>query len=106
MPSLRDLQLTDDQLAIVATARAFADEDMARHAVEWDQNKHFPVDVLRKAAQLGMGAITVSEDFGGSGLSRLDSVLIFEALASGCPSSRWAYATTPPARSLAAAAES
>jgi alkylation response protein AidB-like acyl-CoA dehydrogenase len=86
MRGLRDLQLTEDQLAIVATARDFADENLAPYAVEWDQTKHFPVDVLRKAAQLGMGGITVREDFGGSGLSRLDSVLIFEALAAGCPS--------------------
>jgi alkylation response protein AidB-like acyl-CoA dehydrogenase len=85
MSTLSDLGLTEDQLSLVETARDFADENLAPNAVTWDQTKHFPVDVLRKAAQLGMGGITVSEDFGGSGLSRLDSVLIFEALASGCP---------------------
>jgi alkylation response protein AidB-like acyl-CoA dehydrogenase len=85
MAGLRDLQLTDDQLAIVETAQSLADEHLAPHAVEWDQTKHFPVDVLRKAAQLGMGGITIGEAFGGSGLTRLDSILIFEALASGCP---------------------
>jgi len=42
--------------------------------------------VLRKAAGLGMGGITIAEDVGGAGLSRLDSALIFEALATGCPS--------------------
>ena len=45
-----------------------------------------PVETLREAAALGLGGVTVDERFGGSGLKRLDSVLIFEALATGCPS--------------------
>ncbi|HEY0495512.1 MAG TPA: acyl-CoA dehydrogenase family protein [Kutzneria sp.] len=80
------LTLTDDQRAIARTAHDFAQEHLAPKAVEWDQSKHFPVDVLRKAAEIGMGAITVREESGGSGLSRMDSALIFEALARGCPS--------------------
>ncbi|WP_322544789.1 isobutyryl-CoA dehydrogenase [Rhodococcoides fascians] len=78
--------LTDDERAISDTARDFAAEQLAPHAVEWDQSKHFPVDVLRKAAGLGMGGIYISEDVGGSELSRVDSVRIFEQLAKGCPS--------------------
>jgi len=53
--------------------------------VAWDEQRHFPVDVMRAAAALGMGGIYVREDVGGSGLTRLDATLIFEALASGCP---------------------
>ncbi|MFC8181785.1 isobutyryl-CoA dehydrogenase [Rhodococcus sp. NPDC057297] len=78
--------LTEDEKAINETARDFADEFLAPNAVEWDQAKHFPVDVLRKAAGLGMGGIYVGEDVGGSGLTRLDSVRIFEQLATGDPS--------------------
>jgi alkylation response protein AidB-like acyl-CoA dehydrogenase len=78
--------LTDDERAISETARDFAAEFLAPNAVEWDQAKHFPVDVLRKAAALGMGGIYVREDVGGSGLRRLDSVRIFEQLATGDPS--------------------
>ena len=78
--------LSDDDRAIRDTARDFATEYLAPNAVEWDQSKHFPVDVLRKAAELGMGGIYVREDVGGSGLRRLDSVRIFEELAKGCPS--------------------
>ncbi|MET7299197.1 acyl-CoA dehydrogenase family protein [Embleya sp. NPDC005575] len=77
--------LTDDQLAIVETTRDFAREHLSPHAIEWDRTGHFPVDVLRKGADLGLGGITVREDEGGSGLDRLDSALIFEALAGGCP---------------------
>src|SRR5215211_8916620 len=77
--------LTEDHLAIRDMARDFAAEKLAPHAVEWDEQKHFPVDVIREAAALGMGAIYVREDVGGSGLTRLDAALIFEALATGCP---------------------
>ncbi|MDP9953293.1 alkylation response protein AidB-like acyl-CoA dehydrogenase [Streptomyces sp. DSM 41269] len=78
--------LTDDQLAVVETTLDFAQEHLAPHAVTWDQDKHFPVDVLRKAAGLGLGGVYVREDVGGSELSRTDGVLVFEALATGCPS--------------------
>jgi alkylation response protein AidB-like acyl-CoA dehydrogenase len=78
--------LTDDQIAIRDMALAFAAENLAPHAVEWDERKHFPVDVLREAASLGMGGVYIQEDVGGSGLSRLDAALIFEALATADPS--------------------
>ena len=78
--------LNEDERAINDTARDFADEFLAPNAVEWDQQKHFPVDVLRKAAGLGMGGIYIREDVGGSGLTRVDAVRIFEQLATGDPS--------------------
>ena len=77
--------LPDDQLAIREVARTFAAEAIAPHALRWDETKHLPVEVLREAAALGMGGIFVREDVGGSGLTRLDAALIFEALATGCP---------------------
>jgi alkylation response protein AidB-like acyl-CoA dehydrogenase len=79
-------QLTDEQQAMVHMVRDFAADALAPHAVKWDQTKHFPVDVLKEAAALGMGGIYVQEDVGGSGLTRGDAVLIFEELAKGDPS--------------------
>ncbi|ODU04349.1 MAG: acyl-CoA dehydrogenase [Pseudonocardia sp. SCN 72-86] len=78
--------LTDEQRALVETAESFAAKRFAPHAVEWDRDKHFPVDVLREAAELGMAGLYVAEDHGGTGLSRLEAVLVFESLATGCPS--------------------
>ncbi|BAD55883.1 acyl-CoA dehydrogenase family protein [Nocardia farcinica] len=78
--------LDEDEKAIRDTAREFADEFLAPNALDWDEHKHFPVDVLRKAGPLGLGGIYVHEDMGGSGLRRLDAVRIFEQLATGCPS--------------------
>ena len=78
-------ELTEDQRAIREMALGFAADALEPKAVDWDEKKHFPVDVLREAAALGMAGIYVAEDVGGSALSRLDAVLIFEALAQGCP---------------------
>ncbi|GAU81233.1 isobutyryl-CoA dehydrogenase [Bosea sp. BIWAKO-01] len=77
--------LTEDQIAIRDMAQGFASETLAPHALRWDEEKHFPVEEMRQAAALGMGGIYIGEDVGGSGLSRLDATLIFEALATGCP---------------------
>src|SRR5262245_11011638 len=78
--------LTDEQAALQETALAFAKERIAPFAVEWDEKSHFPVDVIRETAALGMAAIYVPTELGGSGLSRLDGALVMEALAYGCPS--------------------
>ncbi|MBG0851585.1 acyl-CoA dehydrogenase family protein [Streptomyces spinoverrucosus] len=78
--------LTEDQQALVETTLDFAQDHLAPHALDWDRDKHFPVDVLRKAAGLGLGGVYVREESGGSGLTRADGVLVFETLASGCPS--------------------
>ena len=75
--------LSEDQRAIVDMVHQFAAESLAPNAAEWDETHHFPVDVLRQAGALGMGGIYSREEFGGSGLSRADSVLIFEELAKG-----------------------
>ncbi|ATQ42763.1 isobutyryl-CoA dehydrogenase [Caulobacter mirabilis] len=78
-----DFSLTDDQRAIQEMAQAFARDEMAPHSAKWDEDKHFPVDVLRAAAGLGFAGIYVQEDVGGSGLKRLDASVIFEALSYG-----------------------
>jgi len=77
--------LNAEQTAVREMALAFARDRLAPQAVEWDQRKHFPVDVLREAAALGMAGIYTREEFGGTGLSRFDAALIFEALSQGCP---------------------
>jgi alkylation response protein AidB-like acyl-CoA dehydrogenase len=77
--------LTEEQAAIQEAALTFAKERIAPHAAEWDEKCHFPVDVIRETAPLGMATIYVPEDKGGSGLSRIDGALIMEALAYGCP---------------------
>ncbi len=76
---------TNTQIAVREMAEDFAREQIAPYALAWDEAKTLPVDVLRQAAALGMAAIYTGEELGGSGLGRMDAVLIFEALARGCP---------------------
>ena len=77
--------LTPEQRAIRDLAQSFAGKQLAPHAVRWDQEKHFPLEVIRSAATLGFGGICVREEVGGSQMSRLEAVLVYDALATGCP---------------------
>ncbi|XP_048836383.1 isobutyryl-CoA dehydrogenase, mitochondrial [Brienomyrus brachyistius] len=78
--------LSDEQKEFQKVAFDFAAKEMAPHMAEWDEKEVFPVETMRKAAQLGFGGIYVQPDVGGSGLSRLDTSIIFEALSTGCTS--------------------
>lgn len=83
--AVSQFELNEDQRAIQDMARAFAADRVAPHALDWDRQRHFPDNVIRQTGPLGFGGIYVREDVGGSGLGRLDAVLIFEALAQACP---------------------
>ena len=78
-------QLTEDQLTIQELARRFTVDQITPHAARWDEEHIFPVDTIRRTAELGFGAIYVSEAGGGIGLGRLEAALIMEAMAYGCP---------------------
>ncbi len=75
--------MTEERDALIDAVREFATAELAPNAERWDADHHFPVDTLRRAGQLGLGGIYVREDVGGSGLSRLDAVAMFEELAKG-----------------------
>ncbi|MDY6922455.1 MAG: isobutyryl-CoA dehydrogenase [Pseudomonadota bacterium] len=78
-----DFALTDDQRAIQDAARAFADAELAPHSAEWDETKHFPVDVMKHAAQMGFCGIYTGEEHGGMALGRVEAAVIFEELSRG-----------------------
>ncbi|WP_415216945.1 isobutyryl-CoA dehydrogenase [Rhodopseudomonas sp.] len=86
MTAIDQFSLNEDQRAIRDMARDFAAEKIAPHALKWDEDKHLPLDVIREAAALGIGGIYIRDDVGGSAMTRFDAALIFEALATGCPS--------------------
>jgi alkylation response protein AidB-like acyl-CoA dehydrogenase len=75
--------LSEDDTAIQDAARAFSRDRLAPHSAKWDEEHYFPVEVMREAAALGFAGLYVGEDVGGSGLSRLQASLVFEALAAG-----------------------
>lgn len=66
-------------------AQRFTADNITPFAAEWDETAHFPRDVIKRSAELGFGAIYVSEESGGIGLGRLEAALIMEAMAYGCP---------------------
>ena len=79
-----NFELTEDQQAFLDTAKAFADKELAPNAAKWDEEHYFPVEVFRKAGEMGFMGMYTPEEAGGFGMSRLDSALIFEQLAGGC----------------------
>ena len=83
---IRDRHLSEEQTAFYDLAKDFALKKMAPNAEKWDEDKIFPVETLKELASLGFGGIYVDPNLGGSGLSRLDASLIFEALSQGCTS--------------------
>lgn len=76
--------LNEEQRLIQSMALDFAKNEMFPNMSKWDETQHFPVETFRKAAELGFGALYTSEDYGGTGLSRLDASIVFEALSHGC----------------------
>lgn len=77
--------LTEEQQSLLEVVRDFATDRIAPNALQRDAEKHFPVDVLAEAGEMGLGGIYVSEDYDGAGLTRQDAVLIFEELAKADP---------------------
>ena len=78
-------ELNEDQRAIRDMTAGFTADRVAPYALDWDKERFFPSATIRETGALGFGGIYIREDVGGSGLGRLDAVLIFEALAAGCP---------------------
>jgi len=81
-----DFALSEEQTAIFDMAREFGAEHIAPHALAWEKSGTIPKELWPELAALGFGGLYVSEESGGSGLSRLDATLVFEALSMACPS--------------------
>src|SRR5438552_3235563 len=81
-----DFTLSEEQRAFQETARDFAQDEWLPYAPGWDEREEFPEAALRRAAALGFAGIYVRDEFGGSGLTRLDATIIFEELATACVS--------------------
>lgn len=81
-----DFALTDEQNAIFDMAYSFGQDNIAPYARQWEADGTIPKELWPKVGALGFGGLYVSEENGGSGLSRLDATLVFEALSMACPS--------------------
>ncbi|MDP3937285.1 MAG: acyl-CoA dehydrogenase family protein [Deltaproteobacteria bacterium] len=79
-----DFTLTDEQLALQETARRFAQTEMAPQAAHFDQTGEFPEKIIKKAWETGLINEGIPEEYGGPGLSVLDTCILTEELAAGC----------------------
>ena len=81
-----DFALNEEQTAIFDMANAFGQDNIAPHAHQWEKDGTIPKALWPQIGELGFGGLYVSEETGGSGLTRLDATLVFEALSMACPS--------------------
>ena len=80
-----DFRLTEDQALLRRTVREFAESEIRPYVMEWDEEQHFPMDLLPKLASLGLLGITFDEKYGGAGMSAVDYCICIEELARVCP---------------------
>jgi alkylation response protein AidB-like acyl-CoA dehydrogenase len=81
--SYLNLKVTSEQLEFQEMAKQFSEKELFPNAQKWDSEHIFPIETLRKSAELGFAGIYVDSEYGGTGLSRLDASLIFEQLSQG-----------------------
>ena len=80
-----DFRLTEDQALLRRTVREFAESEIRPYVMEWDEEQHFPMDLVPKPASLGLLGITFDEKYGGAGMSAVDYCICIEELARVCP---------------------
>ncbi len=81
-----EFNFSEEQISIKEMAKSFSESELMPYASEWDQREVFPLEILKKSAEIGFASIYVDEKFGGSGLNRLAAALVFEELSRGCVS--------------------
>ena len=79
-----DFSLTEEQKALQEMSREFSEKEMKPNAAKYDEGEEFPEDVMKKAFEVGFLTCTIPKEYGGGGLSELDTAIISEELAAGC----------------------
>jgi len=79
-----DFQLSEEQKALIDTARRFTREQIIPVAAECDRDSRFPMDVFKRAWEIGLVNTTCPAEYGGAALGELENALISEELAYGC----------------------
>ncbi len=74
------LRLDDEQQEIRDLVRKFAQQEIAPHAEQWDEESHFPREIFPPLAELGLAGMLVPEEYGGAQLSRLTGAVIYEQI--------------------------
>jgi alkylation response protein AidB-like acyl-CoA dehydrogenase len=81
-----DFEFTAEQIQLRKAIRGFAQEEIAPHVLEWDENQTFPLEVVKKAGELGIMGAIFPEELGGAGLGYIEYSIMIEELARVDPS--------------------
>src|SRR6059036_904612 len=81
-----DFRPTEEQVLLRRSVREFAETEIRPHVREWDQDQHFPIELMPKLAALGLLGIQFPEQYGGAAMSAIDYCLCIEELARVDPS--------------------
>jgi alkylation response protein AidB-like acyl-CoA dehydrogenase len=81
-----DFEFTAEQMQLRRSIRDFAEAEIAPHVLEWDENQTFPLEVIKKAGELGIMGAIFPEEFGGAGFGYIEYSIIIEELARVDPS--------------------
>src|SRR2546426_5002920 len=81
-----DFRASEEQDLLRRTVREFAETEIRPHVREWDQEQHFPSELVPKMAALGLMGIQFPEQYGGAGMSAIDYCICIEELARVDPS--------------------
>jgi len=83
---MMNFEYTEEQQHIAASARDFAEKYIRPHIMEWDEAQFFPVDLFKKAGEMGFMGVFVPEEYGGSGLGYHEYIAIIEEISKVDPS--------------------
>lgn len=81
-----DFEFTAEQIQLRKSIRDFAETEIAPHVLDWDENQIFPLEVIKKAGDLGLMGAIFPEGLGGAGLGYIEYSIIIEELARVDPS--------------------
>ena len=88
-----DFSLSEDQIMMRDAARDFTQKEIVPHADQWDEDHHFPRDVIVKMAELGFFGCPIPEEYGGTNVGYLTQTLLTEEVGRGSSSIRVAFNT-------------
>ena len=81
-----DFEFTPEQIQLRRSVREFAEAEIGPHVLEWDEGQIFPLEVIKKAGNLGILGAIFPEELGGAGLGYIEYSIIIEELARVDPS--------------------
>jgi len=81
-----NFEITENQQMIADMVKDFAKKEILPNVMKWDESQEFPVEVFKKAGELGLMGVLVPEEYGGSGLGYFEYIQIIVEISKVCGS--------------------